>query len=487
MADLATVVDHMRGGPARSLVEPVPGAARDAVIADVTVDSHEVGPGTLFCCLRGGHLDGHDFAADAVSAGAVALLVERPLQLPVPQVLVADARAATGWLAAAVFDHPCDSLTTIGVTGTNGKTTTAHLIGHVLNTLGRRTEVFGTLSGRFTTPEAPALQRHLAQCRDDGVQAVAMEVSSHALHFDRVAGAHFDVSVFTNLGRDHLDLHGTVERYFSAKARLFEPRLTDIGVVNVDDVHGRLLFDTAAITLMAFSVDDATDVEVGPTWHAYSWRGHRIRVGIGGGFNVMNSLAAATACVAAGFAEADVAAALSGAAPVPGRFEPIEAGQPFAVLVDFAHTPDGLAEALGAARRVVAGGRVIVVFGCGGDRDREKRPLMGAVAAELADHTIITSDNPRSEDPMAIVDATFAGVPDDYRGSVVIEPDRRNAIAAALANARSGDVVLIAGKGHESTQTIGDLVLPFDDRAVARELLASPGWGAGAAQVEDRS
>jgi len=304
-----------------------------------------------------------------------------------------------------------------------------------------------------------------------------MEVSSHALVHERVAGAHFDVSVFTNLGRDHLDLHGTVERYFAAKARLFEPRLSEVGVVNTDDVHGRLLFDTASISLVPFSADDASDVEIGATWHSYTWCGRPIRIGMGGGFNLMNSLAAATACVAAGLSEHEVAEALSRATPVPGRFEPIDEGQSFSVVVDYAHTPDGLDEALRAARGAAPGGRVIVVFGCGGDRDREKRPLMGAVAARLADQVVITSDNPRSEDPIAIVNATVAGVPDDYRGSVVIEPDRRTAIGVALQIAHPGDVVLIAGKGHETTQTIGDLVLAFDDRSVARELLASIGEG----------
>ena len=485
---LVEVLRGVRGGPSRRLVaasgdtvdlaDDAGVSSVDVPIVDVTLDSRAVRSGTLFCCLRGERSDGHQFAAAAVEAGAVALLVERRLALPVPQVVVSDAREATGWLAASVFDHPCDALTTIGVTGTNGKTTTSQLVGHVMNALGRRTEVFGTLSGRFTTPEAPDLQRALAECRDAGVQAVAMEVSSHALALDRVAGSHIDVAVFTNLGRDHLDLHGTVERYFAAKARLFDARLSDVGVVNTDDVHGRLLFDTADIPLVPFSLDDAVDVEVGATWHSYTWRGHRVRVGIGGEFNVMNSLAAATACVAAGLDAADVAAALSAAAPVPGRFEPIDAGQPFSVLVDYAHTPDGLEEALRAARGAAAGGSVIVVFGCGGDRDREKRPLMGAVAADRADRVIVTSDNPRSEDPIEIINATVAGVPDDYRGSVVIEPDRRNAIAVALQIARSGDVVLIAGKGHETTQTIGDRVVPFDDRQVARAELGALGYDA---------
>ncbi|MFN8024328.1 MAG: UDP-N-acetylmuramoyl-L-alanyl-D-glutamate--2,6-diaminopimelate ligase [Acidimicrobiales bacterium] len=474
---IAQVLEGVRGGPARRL-EPATGTGTDEALAtlvrDVTVDSREAGAGTLFCCVPGERSDGHDFAAAAVAAGATALLVERRLPLPVAQIVVDDARAATGWIAASVFGHPSDDLLMVGVTGTNGKTTTSQLIGHVLRTTGRRTEVFGTLSGRFTTPEAPSLQRTLAGCRDEGVEAVAMEVSSHALALGRVSGTHFDVSVFTNLGRDHLDFHGTVERYFAAKARLFEPSLSDVGVVNADDVHGRLLLDTSTVPLVPFSIGDAHDLEIGPTSHAYTWRGERVRVGLGGEFNVMNSLAAATACAATGLSAADVAAALSTSPAVPGRFEPIVAGQPFSVLVDYAHTPDGLEQALRAVRASTAaagGGRVIVVFGCGGDRDREKRPLMGAVAAELADQVVITSDNPRSEDPQAIIDATVAGVPADYRGHVVTEPDRRTAIGAALQIARPGDVVLIAGKGHETTQTIGDRVLPFDDRAVARELL----------------
>jgi UDP-N-acetylmuramoyl-L-alanyl-D-glutamate--2,6-diaminopimelate ligase len=298
-----------------------------------------------------------------------------------------------------------------------------------------------------------------------------MEVSSHALALDRVAGSHFDVAVFTNLGRDHLDLHGTIERYFAAKALLFEPRLADIGVVNTDDVRGRLLFDSASIPLIAYSIDDVSDLHVGPTYHSYRWRGVRIYVGMGGTFNAMNSLAAATACVAMGVDEQTVADALADAPPVPGRFEPIVAGQPFAAIVDYAHTPDGLRQALLAARATSGDGRVIVVFGCGGDRDREKRPDMGATAAELADTVVITSDNPRSEDPLEIINATVAGVPPDYRTKVVIEPDRRNAIAVALQMAVSGDVVLVAGKGHEATQTIGDTVISFDDRVVVRQLL----------------
>jgi UDP-N-acetylmuramoyl-L-alanyl-D-glutamate--2,6-diaminopimelate ligase len=298
-----------------------------------------------------------------------------------------------------------------------------------------------------------------------------MEVSSHALALHRVDGTHFALAVFTNLGRDHLDLHGTVERYFAAKAALFEPSLSEQGVVNSDDVHGRLLLDAASIPMTPFSHTDIDDLVVTPTSHGYSWRGQHVTVGIGGAFNAMNSLAAATAAAALGVQPNVIAAGLRDAPPVPGRFEPVRAGQPFAVIVDFAHTPDGLREALGAARGAAGGGNVIVVFGCGGDRDREKRPEMGAVAAELADRVVVTSDNPRSEDPLAIINAIIQGVPAGYRDRVVSEPDRRQAFAAAFQIATAGDVVVIAGKGHETTQTIGTVVVPFDDRAVARGVL----------------
>jgi UDP-N-acetylmuramoyl-L-alanyl-D-glutamate--2,6-diaminopimelate ligase len=279
--------------------------------------------------------------------------------------------------------------------------------------------------------------------------------------------------VFTNLGRDHLDLHGTVERYFAAKAELFRPALSAQGIVNVDDSHGRLLLDVASIPMTSFSAADLHDLTVTPTGHTYEWRGQRVTVGIGGAFNAMNSLAAATAAAALGIEPAVIARGLSSAAPVPGRFEPVRAGQPFDVIVDYAHTPDGLREALTAARDAAGEGRVIAVFGCGGDRDREKRPEMGAVAATLADAVVVTSDNPRSEDPLAIINAIIEGVPADYRDRVVSEPDRRQAFAVAFQIAKAGDVVVIAGKGHETTQTIGTTVLAFDDRAVARDLLAS--------------
>lgn len=452
-------------------IERVVGDPKVAVTG-ITHDSRKVASGSIFCCISGATRDGHDFATSAVAVGAAALVVERPLDLPITQVVVDDARAAMGHLASALYGDPSRAMSLIGVTGTNGKTTTTHLLAAILEANGRKTGIIGTLSGIHTTPESPDLQHRLAVMRDEGCTAVAMEVSSHALALERVAGCRFAVGVFTNLGRDHLDFHGTVERYFAAKAALFDGALTDVGVVNIDDVHGRLLLDSASIPMVGFGLADVSELVVTPTSHSYTWRGQRIDVALGAQFNVSNSLAAATAAAALGLTPEQIAHGLRSARPVSGRFEPVDAGQPFAVVVDYAHTPDGLEQVLTSARQVADGGRVIVVFGCGGDRDREKRPEMGRVAAELADAVIVTSDNPRSEEPLDIVASITAGIPDDYRQSLmVVDVDRRSAIAAAFAAAQSGDVVVIAGKGHETTQTIGDEVRPFDDRLVAREEL----------------
>jgi UDP-N-acetylmuramoyl-L-alanyl-D-glutamate--2,6-diaminopimelate ligase len=445
----------------------------DVQVSGVAIDSRAVTRGDVFACVRGDHADGHEFAATAVKAGALALLVDHQLDLPVPQLVVTDTRRAVGPLASHVFGEPSRALTMVGVTGTNGKTTTTQLVASILDHVGRRTGVIGTLTGAHTTPEAPDLQRQLAAFRDAGHSAVAMEVSSHALALHRVDGTHFDVGVFTNLGHDHLDLHGTQERYFAAKATLFEPQRCGIAVVNIDDVHGRLLADAADVPVVTFSRGDVNNVSVGAAQLSFEWCGVTIAVGIGAEFNVMNTLAAATACRALGIAPADVAAGLAAAQPVPGRFEPIRAGQAFDVIVDYAHTPDGLAAVLAAARACNGRGRLTVVFGCGGDRDRAKRPEMGAVAAQFADGVIVTSDNPRSEDPDSIIAAIVDGVDGDARGRVQVEPDRRAAIGRAISEAAAGDIVVIAGKGHENTQTVGAQVLPFDDRQVAREWLGA--------------
>ncbi|CAN5745737.1 UDP-N-acetylmuramoyl-L-alanyl-D-glutamate--2,6-diaminopimelate ligase [soil metagenome] len=456
-------------GPRARLV-----GAPEVVVAGVTHDSRLVVPGMLFACLRGARHDGHTHAASAVAAGAVALLVDHEVALGVPQLVVEDTRRALGTLAALVYGQPSRALTMVGITGTNGKTTTAHLLASILRASGRRTGVIGTLTGVHTTPEAPELQARLAAARDDGVAAIVMEVSSHALALHRADGTHFDVAVFTNLGVDHLDLHGTAEEYFRAKARLFSPELADVGVTNVDDPHGRLLADAAPIDIVAYSHADATavDVEVGRI--AFTWRGRRVRLPLGGPFNVMNALAAATTAATLGIELDAIVAGLAAVETVPGRFE-LVTFSPTApvVIVDYAHTPDGLEEVLGAARQV-APGRVVVVFGCGGDRDAGKRPLMGAVAARLADHVVVTSDNPRSEDPAAIISAVLAGIDGAdpaVTARVDVEADRAAAIELAIAAAGPDDVVVIAGKGHETTQTTGDRVVSFDDRDVARRIM----------------
>ena len=383
---------------------------------------------------------------------------------------------------------PSAALRVVGITGTSGKTTTSALVASILRAAGDPTGVIGTLSGAFTTPEAPELQARLATMLENGDRSVVMEVSSHALAMHRVDGTTFDAAVFTNLGRDHLDLHGTMAEYFRAKASLFQPGRAVVGVVNVDDTHGRLLFDAAPVEMVPYSRSDVTDVEVGASSHRYTWRDQRVDVPLGGAFNVMNSLAAATTTAALGIGMDAIVSGLAAVEAVRGRFEhvtvatgtPIEADAPeFDVIVDYSHKPDALEEVIATAGAIVGErGRVIVVFGAGGDRDRQKRPLMGATAARLADLAIVTSDNPRSEEPMVIIDEILAGIPDRDRDRVEVEPDRASAIKLGISLAEPGDVVIIAGKGHETTQTIGDEVLPFDDREVARSLLAERARGA---------
>jgi len=441
-------------------------------VTAVSYDSRAVRPGALFCCVRGERVDGHDHARAAVSAGAVALLCERVLPVDVPQVVVADVRTAMANAAAAFHDHPSRALEVVGVTGTNGKTTTTHLLRAVLEADGRRTGLIGTLTVARTTPESPDLQAQLAQLRDDGHRAVAMEVSSHALAQHRVDATWFAVAVFTNLSQDHLDYHRTMEAYFQAKARLFEAARTARAVVNTDDPHGRILLDAAVVPTRGYSMADAVDLDVGPRGSAFRWEGEPVQLRLGGAFNVSNALAAAAAARELGVGASTVAAGLSSVASVPGRFEIVEAGQPFTVVVDYAHTPAGLELLLSDGRRSAApGARVIVVFGCGGERDRDKRPLMGAVATRDADVAVLTSDNPRREDPAAIIADVRSGV--TGTGTLRVEPDRRAAIRLAFAQAHKGDVVLIAGKGHETTQVVGSRELPFDDRTVAREELSA--------------
>jgi UDP-N-acetylmuramoyl-L-alanyl-D-glutamate--2,6-diaminopimelate ligase len=462
-------------------VRSVRGDPEHTEIVAVAHNSENVVPGTLFCCVPGARVDGHEFAPEAVAAGAVALLVQRFVDVDVPQVLVDDVRPAMARVAAALFDHPSRRMSVVGITGTNGKTTTAHFLRAVLEADGRRAAVIGTLSGGVsrsggrsgpgTTPAAPELQSHLAELAGEGFEAVAMEVSSHALVQHRVDGVRFAVGVFTNLSQDHLDFHGTMEEYFAAKASLFVPERVTVGVVNEDDPWVRQLLEGASVPMRTFSLADALGLEVGRTGSRFRWEGEEVRLRLAGTVNVLNALAAGAAARELGVEAAAVAQGLSNLSSVPGRNEPVDRGQPFTVLVDYAHTPDALERTLGGARDMAADGRVLVVFGCGGERDRAKRPLMGEVATRVADLAVLTNDNPRSEDPATIIDEVRAGA--RRVECLVVEPDRRAAIGIALREARPGDVVVIAGKGHETTQVIGDEVLPFDDRAVAAEILGA--------------
>jgi UDP-N-acetylmuramoyl-L-alanyl-D-glutamate--2,6-diaminopimelate ligase len=383
--------------------------------------------------------------------------------------VVTDVRAALGPMAAAFHGNPSRQLRVIGVTGTNGKTTTVHLIASIFERHGWSTGVLGTLSGARTTPEAPELQGHLAAERARGRDAVAMEVSSHALAMGRVRATRFAVAMFTNLSQDHLNFHRDMDEYFEAKASLFTGAYADAAVVNLDDDHGRILHERSEVTTIGYSIADAEDIRISALRSRFRWRGQEIDLALGGRFNVSNAIGAATVAEHLGVDRAAIADGLAVVAPVPGRFEVVDAGQAFTVAVDFAHTPDALVNVLTLGRELAGDHDVLVVFGCGGEKDVAKRPLMGEVAARLADRVVLTSDNPRGEDPLAIIEAVRGGIRDE--AGLTIEPDRRSAIELAVRSAKPGDVVIIAGKGHEEVQIVGDEEIPFDDRAVALEAL----------------
>jgi UDP-N-acetylmuramoyl-L-alanyl-D-glutamate--2,6-diaminopimelate ligase len=432
-------------------------------VLDLVYDARHATPGSLFFCVPGERADGHDFAPQAVANGAVALVVERPLAVDVPQVVVPDARSAMAVAADEFFDRPTEQLQVAGVTGTSGKTTTSFLLYAILAAAGRRPGLLGTVEARVggerrgvvrTTPEAIDLQRTLREMLDAGDRSCAMEASSHASELHRLDRVRFAVLVFTNLSQDHLDFHGDMEAYFQAKRRLFADGAP--AVVNVGDEYGRRLAAElpGAVT---FSGDDAGALE-------------GIDLKLRGRFNVENALGAFHAARALGIDDEAIRRGIESVRGVPGRFESVDEGQPFAVIVDYAHKPDALEKVLHAAREL-ASGRVIVVVGAGGDRDRGKRPLMGRIASEGADVAIVTSDNPRSEEPQAIIDEIVAGAASD----VEVEPDRAAAIARAIELAREGDVVVIAGKGAEQGQQFADRTIPFDDRAAARDALRSLG------------
>ena len=499
---LADVARHLGtdvlGADDRDLAEPV--------VSGVALDSRAVRPGDLYAAPVGARAHGADFAGAASALGAVACLTDqaglaRALAAGLPTYVVESPRAVLGALAAWVYGDPAHDLTLVGVTGTNGKTTTAYLLEGGLRAAGKVTGLVGTIETRVagealpsvrTTPEAPDLQALLAVMRERGVQAVAMEVSSHALAMGRVDGTTYDAAVFTNLSEDHLDFHADLEEYFQVKATLFTPARSRLGVVNVDDQHGRRLAGLATVPVVTVSPagndPDAdwrvTRPELGPMGSTFRLEGP---AGLGvdcatalvGDFNLANAALAVVALLRTGIAPEVAAAGVASCPGVPGRMERVEtgAGGPLA-LVDFAHTPDALDRLLVAARGLVAdGGRVVVVFGAGGDRDPHKRPAMGAIAVRGADVVVLTSDNPRSEDPLAILTGIRRGADEALAAGAAarleLEPDRRAAVRLAASLAGSGDVLVVAGKGHETGQEVDGVEHPFDDRRVLAEALAA--------------
>jgi UDP-N-acetylmuramoyl-L-alanyl-D-glutamate--2,6-diaminopimelate ligase len=479
------------------MAAPAGAASRPGAVSGITLDSREVQSGDLYAALPGDRDHGARYAGAAARAGAVAVLTDpagRDLAAScgLPLFVVPDPRSRLGEVASWVYGNPSAGLRLIGVTGTSGKTTTTYLIEAGLRAAGHRTGLIGGVETRvagevvpskLTTPEATDLQAFFAVMAERGVTAAAMEVSSHALALGRVAGTAYEVAVFTNLSQDHLDFHRDMEDYFATKAAFFTPGFARAAVINIDDSHGRLLAAEPEIPLTTFSAAGNPDAD----WYAADVRtgadGSTFRVvgpggvaadaslSLPGAFNVSNALAAIVALVEAGIGLAEAVSGIAACPGVPGRLERVEAGQDFTVLVDYSHKPGAVEAVLGALRPVTLGS-LAIVLGCGGDRDRAKRPLMGAAAAALADTAIFTSDNPRSEDPLAILAEMLTGalsVPQADRAHVVIEPDRAAAIRLAISQAGKGDVVLIAGKGHERGQYAAGEVIPFDDREVATE------------------
>ncbi len=456
--DAARLID----GELHHVDEPLP-------ISSFDHDSRRVRPGGLFACVRGERVDGHRFASQVVQAGASGLVVDHLLDLDVPQLVVPDVRASLGLIADLVHGHPSRALTTIGVTGTSGKTTVVYLLAKVLTDLGLATASIGTLTGARTTPEAPELQALMSDMVRSQIDAVAIEVSSHALALGRVAATRFKVAIFTNLGHDHLDFHRTVDTYRKAKAELFTRSYAEVSILNRDDEMGRELAESTDTKVLTYGLGDVTNLRLSGPVSEFDWRGCAVQLHLAGEHNVLNALAVASTAEALGYEPAAIAKSLSLVEAPPGRFEVVSSDGGVLVAVDYAHKPEALKASLKAARQVTDGGRVLVVFGCGGDRDREKRPRMGRVAAEGADVVIVTTDNPRSEHPADIVDAITAAIPDSV--DLVVELDRARAIELSLDLARAGDVVLIAGKGHEAYQEINGERLDFDDRVVALDIL----------------
>ena len=476
-----------------ALIGKIPGKVQtigdmDVEITSLCVDSRKAGPGALFFCTPGLRVDAHDFAPQAVKLGAVALVVQRELPLGVPQVLVEDVRAALSYMAAEYFGNPAEKLMMLGITGTKGKTTTSFLVKSIMEAAGVKTGLIGTvcsmigeetLPNHLTTPDPIETQTLLRRMVDAGMECVIMEVSAHALDMHRLAGMKFKVGAFSNFSQDHLDYFRDMDAYFAAKMKLMDPAVCETIVYNVDDERVGAAIKQMEMPKLRIGIREssdvyANDIEIGErgcsflmTWHKHFRT--TIDLHLAGIFNVYNALMAAGICICAGVGPESIRQGLENVTAVPGRIELLDTGTPYRVILDYAHSPDSLENVLNAVRQT-ARGRMIALFGCGGDRDKAKRPLMGEIGGKLADYCILTSDNPRNEDPMVILDAIEAGIKPTGCDYIVIE-NRREAIRYALTHAEPGDVVVLAGKGHETYQDIKGVKHPFDEKVVVRELL----------------
>ncbi len=467
------------------LLGELPSGVADVDITSITNDSRKVEQGTVFFCIRGATLDGHKFAVAAAEKGAAAVVTDHNVGV-CSQIIVSDTRAAYAQACSAFYGNPKDSLKLIGITGTNGKTTTAYLIKSMLENLGKKVGIIGTicniigdeiLPAANTTPDAAELHMLLKKMVDAGCEYAVMEVSSHALDQLRVDGLHYSSAVFTNLTQDHLDYHGSMDNYIAAKHKLFS--MTEIAVANRDDEHFAEMTDGITCPILTYSVNNKSDLKAEniaylPAGTEFALVGDNISEYVAtktpGKFSVYNALCAAACMISLGFDIHEVCVALSKAQAVKGRAEVVPTGRDFTVIIDYAHTPDGVENILNAMNEIKQG-RLVTLFGCGGDRDRTKRPLMGAIAAELSDYCIVTSDNPRTELPSAIIDDILVGMADTKTPYTVIE-NRREAIFYAIKNAQPNDVIVLAGKGHETYQIIGKEKNHFDEREIVAEALA---------------
>ena len=454
--------------PTKSLV--ILGESQDIDITGLNFDSRKVVAGDLYFCITGHVHDGHEYAQKALEAGAVALVVERELEIPLTQILVEDTREAMAYISCAFFGFPSKEIKIIGVTGTNGKTTTTQLINQILKTSGLTSESIGTLDGPLTTPEAPNLQSKFRTLANAGVKSIVMEVSSHALSQHRTTGTQFDIGVFTNLSHDHLDYHADIEEYFETKSSLFTPNFCKSAVINTDDPYGLRLADLIDIETVEVSPQNAEVIDERFDGTTLLWNGRKIELQVSGRFNIDNALLAASTCQLFGIEDDGIINGLEAAKPVPGRFEVLEGSEKNpTIIVDYSHTPAGIENVLKAVQRIDSKARTSIVFGCGGNRDSSKRPKMAHIAETFADQVIITSDNPRNEDPEKIIKQAMTGFKNPE--AVIIEVDRKSAIIRAITSSQSGEVVVIAGKGDETTQEILGKLEPFNDRVIALNVL----------------